>query len=389
MKTNLCRRLTLLLLLWAHTLLVSGQDSFNYPSNQSVLRVKPITYFEDSAEIQPLTLLLQRFKIKDTTLQLTCHADFYYRYSGNLQPIAAQEGATPHTQSHNRLNFNLFNVQLLKTYQQFSFVADIVMGQKAKEINYLYQQSKWSLIKELYASYQFTPQLKLSAGHFLTHFGYEAVEAIDNFNYSTSYGYTFEPYQHTGFKMDYQWNPNWTLMLGIFNRNDTKAWDKNPKYIGGQLQYKTEKLKTAFNFLTGRYDNGAAALRQVEITSTYQWNTQFGLGFNWGRKVSPQEGLNHMLSSTALYANYQFKPNKILAARAEYFTDPNGSLFTAFPNADLNLKSFTLSYNLTKGSVTLIPEIRYDVANKAVFKQGNHSFQNQEISFLMAALYKF
>jgi hypothetical protein len=328
-------------------------------------------------------------KKADAPLTISGEVDAYFRGTGNK----INGAKTSYTSQQGGFGLGMANVVFAKDNGKIGFVADLMFGQRGDETNYSYTGTA-TLVKQLYITYKPTDKLKFTAGNFMTYFGYELVEASNNLNYSMSYNYTNGPFFHTGLKADIAFTDKFSGMIGVFNQTDSKGYyglktgyeylDTHKKMVGGQLSYISGPFKIYFNGLVGQ-GGDSASLTTLDVTTSYQATEKFGVGFNFTAKNSTKEKTKNAWNGSALYLNYAFSPKFVLAARGELFNDKNGWVYSASDNA---ITAFTLSGNIKIDAFTIIPEIRFDSAKKAIWSDGKKA-KDSEVAFILAAVYKF
>ena len=85
--------------------------------------------------------------------------------------------------------------------------------------------------------------VKLTMGNFNTFLGYEVISPVSNFNYSTSYLFSYGPFSHTGLKADFTLSEDFSLMLGVMNDTDLTEFNPTGDYaFGAQLGYSGQFL---------------------------------------------------------------------------------------------------------------------------------------------------
>ena len=89
---------------------------------------------------------------------------------------------------------------------------------------------------------------------------------------------------------------------------------------------------------------------------------------------------------SALYLNYAFADKFTLAARGELLQDKDG---VKYGEVDNTITAFTLSGNIKIDGLTLIPEVRFDSAKKAIWVDNTVTSQTSDLAFILAAVYKF
>jgi len=112
-------------------------------------------------------------------------------------------------------------VKLEHKTNKVSMVADLGFGKRAADFSY-HDEGIMAAIKQLYISYSPVDWLKLTAGSWATHVGYELVDPYANRNYSMSYMFTNGPFFHTGVKAEVTKGIH-GAMIGIANPTDYKT----------------------------------------------------------------------------------------------------------------------------------------------------------------------
>jgi hypothetical protein len=330
---------------------------------------------------------------KSPPLSISGQIDVYFRSS-----TAHTAALTSFGSAANSFGLGMANLVFAKEMGKVACTADVMFGPRAEAINYKYPSSSLALIKELFVVYKPTNKVKLTLGNFMTFIGYEYLEASNNPNYSMSYAYTNSPSYHTGLKADIVLKNNFSLMLGIFEPTDNKFYnpttDKNKWNIGAQLAYIKGNFNIYVNALTGKshnplvlnesgVDTTTAHTTVFDITTHYQIMPKISLGANILRQYATvseaKMGAETAYTSYVLYANYAATSSCMLAVRAEYFDDTH-----KMAALGTQVRALTFSANIKINALTLIPEIRFDTAKKAVFNG-----QKSDKAFVLAGVYNF
>ena len=184
-------------------------------------------------------------------LSITGSADVYYRYD-----FAKTRGnnLTSFTNSHNSFSLGMASIKLEHKSEKVGVVADLGFGTRAKEFAYN-DEGILSSIKQLYVSYSPASWLKLTAGSWATHVGYELLDPQLNRNYSMSYMFTNGPFSHTGLKAEIT-KGNHGFMLGVSNATDFRIVPDgkiNKKFLLAQYSVAlTENVKLYLNYVGGK-----------------------------------------------------------------------------------------------------------------------------------------
>jgi hypothetical protein len=165
---------------------------------------------------------------KEITLKLGGYVDAYYAYhtrgDNDIPLVHPNPGAAIRQVlvlvQHRQLRAESFespgqqfSLGLIQTKfeagnEDFQIVADLIHGPNAELTNFNNLRGGASsttstAIKQAYVAANIAKGLKLTAGQFGTHIGYEVVESYQNANYMLGYLFGFGPFYHTGAKLDY------------------------------------------------------------------------------------------------------------------------------------------------------------------------------------------
>ncbi len=317
-------------------------------------------------------------------------ADVYYRY--DLAKTAGNN-RTSFTNSHNDFELGMVSAKLEHSLGKVGLLADVGFGRRAEEFAYTDINTRLA-IKQLNLSYSFKNGLKLTAGNWATHIGYELVDPFLNRNYSMSYMFSYGPFSHTGIKAEKTFG-RVGAMLGMANPTDFKSFAGNEKYVIGQLSTTSanEKIKIYLNYQGGKF-NDSSRVKQVDIVFTAALAEQFSLGLNSTAAsyqfMDDEEEFGDMNTwwGTALYLNFDPKDWFGLTLRSEYFNDTKGlNVFGSVGGG--SLVATTLSANFKAGNLIFIPEVRFESASEEIFTDQKDGFTKTATSVLMAAVHTF
>lgn len=300
---------------------------------------------------------------EEPTFSVAGTVDTYYRSSE----------FAPGTSFANLNGFALGMANIVLSYEgeKSGFVADLVYGPRGADAVFGSTGSS-SIVNQLYVYYNVSDSFTLTLGNFNTFLGYEVISPAANFNYSTSYMFSYGPFSHTGLKADISVSDDVSLMLGVLNTTDaTEAQPADDDYMfGAQLGLYGQYI----NLLTGQ---GAT---QIDFTGGLDISDSFFLGVN----ATSYEDDTIEFSGVALYPQYSFSDTFALGARYEAFTE-NGEL-GAFGDGDNT--SFTITGSLTSGNMTIKPEFRIDSASDKFYTDADGATDSLS-SFVVAAIYSF
>lgn len=321
-------------------------------------------------------------------LNISGAVDAYYQYNFNESPAP-----TSFTGANNSFALGMAQITLSKESGKVGFVADLSFGPRAEAGNYGYYGASVTdqIIKQLFVTYKPTDKLKFTLGEFGTFIGYEVIDAPLNFNYSTSYLFSYGPFYHTGLKAEYALTDNLTAMAGVFNDTDSKFDINAGKHVGAQLAYVKGDFKAYLNYLGGQQgpDTTGFKVNQVDFVGIYQLG-KLALAVNLTDQLRKYDGgESSAWMGGALYANYAVTDNFLIGARVETLGDKEHTLFGE-GDKGTNIMEYTLSANIKlPGGVTLIPEFRLDSSNSELFSDKDGRPSKKTAGVLMAAVYKF
>jgi hypothetical protein len=305
--------------------------------------------------------------------------DTYFR--GNLNAANDANKIAPGTSFANAPGFSLGMINLIASYEgeKVGFVADMVYGPRGADAVFESTGSS-SIVNQLYAYWNVSEKVKLTMGNFNTFLGYEVISPTANFNYSTSYMFSYGPFSHTGLKADITLSEKSSLMLAIMNPTDATEFNPDGKYsLGVQYGYSGQ----FFNYLLNPDSY------EIDFTGGFDISESFFLGIN-AAYFSADDAAGFY--GVALYPQYATSEHFKIGLRAEYFAETDGD-FGAIGTgvADSSIFATTLSANYTIGSLTIIPEVRLDSASDNFNGFTNNSADPTKSlsSFLLAAVYSF
>lgn len=356
-----------------------------------------------------------------TPLVISGSIDAYYRAN-----ISGDQLQAPGTSFANRNGFALgmANVILEKAGEKTGFVADLVVGPRGSDAVFGATTASSSIVNQLYAYWNVSDAVTLTLGNFNTYLGYEVISPTGNFNYSTSYMFSYGPFSHSGLKADIALTDELSLALAVMNPTDFTDFNPGTTYIlGGQLGYSNDNggawLNTRFGDEDGAFAGGRSAGQtfQIDLTTGWDLSDEFYLGFN-GTYLTTGAGVDadstgaeidvdgdaSGFMGAAVYLQYALSDAFKLGVRAEQFMVTKGGLDPTVTMIGLDeegngaVTALTLSANYTVGDLTLIPEFRIDLASKqyngpGLDDTGMYMADGEDssslASFLLAAVYAF
>lgn len=331
--------------------------------------------------------LAQEEEASTPELSISGSVDAYYRavLSGGTNDATDGSSVAPGTSFANQTGFALgmANVILGMEGEKTGFVADLVFGPRGTDAVFLSTTASSSIVNQLYAYWNVSDNVTLTIGNFNTFLGYEVISPASNYNYSTSYMFSYGPFSHTGLKADIALGDA-SLMLAVLNPTDATDFNPNGEYaFGAQLGY------------GGAYFNTILSddFYQVDLTAGWDLTDAIYLGVNATKAKDSFTG-------AALYLQNSFSDDFSMGIRGEYFKDDGVGAIAL----DENVIDLTLSANYSVGALTIIPEFRIDMLSYDGFVDDNDGWDltdpdspvliNPELtkslsSFTLAAVYSF
>ncbi len=339
--------------------------------------------------------------------------DAYYRANFNglnkevpvLDTAGDQIGVIPATAPGssfaNDPGFALGMVNLIAGYEgdKVGFVADLVFGPRGEDAVFGSPFGSPNIVNQLYVYWNVSESTTLTFGNFNTFLGYEVISPTANFNYSTSYMFSYGPFSHAGLKADFDLGNDWSAMLAVLNPTDFT--DINPfgeLSFGAQLGYSGQYInvlfgKQGFNEVldgTGALvDTDVKSLFQIDYTGGFDLSDDFFLGINATYQDTDGAGFY----GAALYPQLKTSETFTIGLRGEYFATSEffGDVAGIGSDADGDASVFTvtLTGNAKVGDLTIIPEIRLDSSSEDVFVNSDLEANGSLASFVLAAVYGF
>ncbi|MBT8280978.1 MAG: porin [Muriicola sp.] len=306
--------------------------------------------------------------------------DAYYRANLNSANSGINYSA-PGSSFANLPGFALGMANVIAAYEgeDVGFVADLVFGPRGTDAIFaspLYSATG-NIVNQLYVYWNVSDAVTLTFGNFNTFLGYEVISPAGNFNYSTSYLFSYGPFSHTGLKADFDLGSDWSLMLAVMNPTDITEFNPNGKYAyGAQLGYSGQYL----NLIA---DDGNF---EIDYTGGFDIDEDFYLGIN----AAYFDGSDDTgFAGVALYPQYQTSDTFTLGLRGEYFTETGnfGAIGTGVD--DSSVIALTLTGSASIGDLVIKPELRLDNASEDAFLDSDGATMKSLSSFVLAAVYSF
>ena len=308
-----------------------------------------------------------------------------FSVSGSIDTYYRSNDYAPYTSFANLPGFALGMANIVLSYEgeKSGFVADLVYGPRGADAVFGSEGTSSSIVNQLYAYYNVNDKLTLTLGNFNTFLGYEVISPVANFNYSTSYMFSWGPFSHTGIKADYAVSDKVSIMVAVMNATDeTEADYSDASTFGAQLGLYGQYI----NFLSG--DD----YTQFDFTGGFNISEKLFLGIN---ATTTELAADASFSGIALYPQYTLSDSFSLGIRGEIFSETSGGAGALYSGAlsgsseDADNTSFTITGSYTKGNFILKPEFRIDTASANIYSKNATDFSDNLASFVVAAIYAF
>ena len=308
----------------------------------------------------------------EPTFNFSGTVDTYFRASFSEDPVA------PGTSFANLNGFALGMANFIVSYEgeKSGFVADVVFGPRGSDAVFGSVGNSSEIVNQLYAYYNLGEGVTFTLGNFNTFLGYEVISPAANFNYSTSYMFSYGPFSHTGAKLDFSVSDDVSIMVGVFNQTDqTEANYDRYTAFGAQLG------------LYGQYINflGGEDYTQIDFTGGFNLSDSFFLGIN---ATTASLAGDTGFAGVALYPQLTASDGFAIGLRGEFFSETDG--FGALvSDGDADNFSLTHTGSFTSGNFIFKPELRLDSASSEIFAISPTETSDSLASFVMAMIYTF
>lgn len=394
--------------------------------HEKILLLKNLTTMNTFSKIVLVSAILLAFttftfaqEVVDSTaaeplFSLSGSADVYFRANLSAKNNGQLSAPAPATSFANLPGFSLGMFNLIGSYkgENVGIVGDLVFGPRGADAVF-YSEPALNLVNQLYVYWDVNDKLTLTFGNFNTFLGYEVISPTVNFNYSTSYMFSWGPFSHSGLKANFALSDDASLMLGVFNPTDYTDFNPINTYtLGAQFGYKGVYLNLLYGDQDGALDEDASedgavsagALFQADLTAGFDLTDALFLGLNAtvnttgpgevvkGASISDADGDAYGFYGAAAYLQYRTSESFALGVRGEFFGENNGGygILGAYDeDGAANVLAVTLSGNINIGNLTLIPEVRLDNVSEEVFENRSLEASKSLSSFLLAAVYSF
>jgi hypothetical protein len=326
------------------------------------------------------TVLFAQEEAEAPKLTISGSVDAYYR--ANFTAPNDENAIAPGSSFAQLPGFALGMANVVFSYEgaKAGFVADLAFGPRGTDaiFNSPMYSATGNIINQLYAYWNVSESVKLTMGNFNTFLGYEVISPVANFNYSTSYLFSYGPFSHTGLKADFALGEDFSLMLGVMNDTDLTEFNPTGDYaFGAQLGYSGQFLNVLVD----------PSFFEIDFTGGFDLSDSLFLGINAAYLTVEDNGGGFM--GAALYPQYAISETFTLGLRGEYFVEDGdfGAIGTGV--ADSSVFATTLTGSFAIDNLIIKPEIRLDSASDNAFIDNDLAATKSLGSFVLAAIYSF
>jgi hypothetical protein len=230
--------------------------------------------------------------------------------------------------------------------------------------------------------------LKLDAGKFTTHMGYEVVDGPDGYNDNVSrsllYGWAV-PITHVGLRATYAVTDTFSAQAVVVSGWDNATDNNGNKSLGAQLLYTPAPAVTvALNVMTGPEKPRDEADRRNSFDAWATWKASgrwsFAVNADYGCEPGDRTGGDGVAwYGVAGYARFTLNDRVALSLRAEFFRDPSGERTGA--GQTISEVTLTPEWKPAKG-LAVRGELRHDWSTEPVFERRDELSKGQTTAAL-------
>ncbi len=264
-------------------------------------------------------------------------------------------------------------------------------------------------VTEAYVSYNAAvgKGLRLDFGKFVTFFGAEVIEAIDNPNYSRSFLFNYAiPFTHTGLRASYAFTDTLNAAVYLVNGWDNSTDNNRAKSVGLSVGYApAEFFSILVNGMTGgeQDETGAAAPTVgssssnkrdlLDIVATIKPTKKLTFILNTDNAREQDAMLPTGLPGQATWAGYaaiatyDLTDANSVSVRGEVFSDPEG--FRTGTSQRLKEMTLTWETRLANG-IIIRPEYRHDHSDVPAFDYvGTTATKSYQNTIALGVMYRW
>jgi hypothetical protein len=230
----------------------------------------------------------------------------------------------------------------------------------------------------------------LDIGKFVTSAGAEVIETKDNWNYTRGLLFALAiPYYHAGLRYSHPMPSGGAVGVQLLNGwNDVEDNNGSPS-VGLTFTTPVGKGVTfTQNYIGGPElsDNNhdLRHLFDTVIAYTASDRLSFLLNTDYAREARPTGRVSW--KGIAGYARYAITEKTAVAARLEYFDDPDGGA----TGTAQNVREATITYEWKAGNgLTTRAELRHDKSSEDVYLSNDNGTKDSQTTLLVGSVYAF
>ena len=354
---------------------------------------------------------------------LSGFVDAYYGYNSN-HPASLVNGTQPFTPFNNQFGLNMIELVMTKspsTDNRTGYNVALGFGQAMNAVNGSEPRAGLGFaqyLKEAYFSYlaPVGKGLQIDVGKFVTPAGAEVIESNANWNYSRSVLFYYAiPYFHYGARAKYAFNDKVSLTGYLVNGWNNIVDNNSGKTAGFSLAWNpNKKFGIVQTFLAGPELAPSPALgltldpagsnksfRQLwdtVITLSPSAKLSFMINGDYGRGDRYISPVTNAITSpvdwygAAGYVKYAINSKYTLAARYEYFNDPQGFMTGLGPASGIGQHwqegTFTFERDIASHIISRL-EYRHDETSQPYFAKGASGLSNGQDTASLGLIYSF
>ncbi len=330
---------------------------------------------------------------QDTTkkeLVISGYAEAYYSYDFN-KPLS--NAKAPFLYSFNRNNEVSLNLGFIKAaFTSEKLRANLALGAGTyMNANLAAEPGVLKNVYEANAGIKISRNrdLWIDAGIFASHIGFESAIGKDCWNLTRSILAENSPYYESGVKISYN-SPNqrWFLSALLLNgwQHIQRPDGNTTPGIGTQVTYKPSD-KIVLNYSTFIGNDKPDSIRQMRYFNDFygifmlgsKWAVTAGLDYGLEQKTKGSSNMNTWYAPVLLL---RFSPDdkNTLAARAEYYSDPNGVIVATGTSNGFKTFGWSVNYDrqIIPGAVWRI-ELRSFSGKDEYFVKTDRSFTSSDV----------
>ncbi len=355
----------------------------------------------------PKTAKIQKPKDEDLNrlvelfsgITLKGSVDGYYLYNSNnpavntIIPTAADSKSQNKYRVfdlyHDDLQISYAHLQIQKTISQLSTTLDFGYGPAMQVLSGTKTDAAQINMNQAFVGYKPFESLKIEAGRFYTHIGFEVPETQDDWNYSRSLlsGY-FQPAWHQGVKATFSKNDKLLFMVIVADGWNNSYVNSRQKSYGSQINWNpTDSFSFFLNTMGGtnalprNLDNNNTVQNRnlYDFVASYKVNDKLSFAINSDSYV---HGI-YSATGTAVYSKYQFNEKWTVSPRYELADDKDNLIFGESFTDGQKLSSLTLTIeNRINANLILRLEGRQDNSNRETFQKDGTGVNSQSTGTL-------